>query len=194
MKNYTLNLQGEFNDALAREAIEFLESLKEEIRLNNETPGTSYDAQEKKRGKLTIWFNSSGGLGSVGFALYDYLRDFETSLSDSWTVTAIAYGIVGSACLYAYLGCGNRSALPHTQFLLHPSSVPPSGDAYFDLNRLENMKNRLEKVKDLGTQILLDRTAMDEKYVNAAIGAGATGEKILFVSEAIRLGIVNEPR
>lgn len=192
MKHYTLNLQGEFNDSLAREAIEFLESLKEEIRSDSEIGGTSCEVQ--KHGKLTILFNSSGGLGSIGFALYDYLRDFEESLIDSWTINAVACGIVGSACLYAYLGCSKRSALPHTQFLLHPSSIPPSGDGYFDLNRLENMKNRLEKVKDLGTKILLDRTSMDENCVNAAIGDKATGEKILFVSEAIRLGIVNETR
>lgn len=194
MKKYFIHFQGEFNDALMYSAVEQLEGLRQEAEnIYNKFPTDSFAHVAQRAAKVTILFNSSGGLMSVGFGLYDYLREFEKDLEYyGWSVEARALGIVGSACLYAYLGIDNRSSFLNTQFLIHPSSVPTPGDPFMDRARLGNLMSRLEKGTILGSRILEERTKMPKKMIQYAIGKERSGETIIFVPEAIEYGIVTK--
>lgn len=194
MKHYFVHFQGEFNDSLMYSAVEQLEGLRQEAeKLTREIKEDTYQARGQRKAKVTILFNSSGGLMSAGFGLYDYLQEFEKDMKRyGWAVEAQALGIVGSACLYAYLGISKRSSYPNTQFLIHPSSVPAPGDSFMDQARLGNLMNRLEKGAVLGSRILEERTKMPKAVIQRFIGKERSGETIIFVPEAIELGIVTE--
>lgn len=194
MKYYFVHFQGEFNDSLMCSAVEQLEGLRHEAeKLSMTYVEDTCQTREQRKAKVTILFNSSGGLMSVGFGLYDYLREFEHDMEHyGWAVEARAVGIVGSACFYAYLGISKRSSYPNTQFLIHPSSVPTPGDPFMDRARLGNLMNRLEKGTILGSRILEERTKMSKKMIQHSIGKERSGETIIFVPEAIEFGIVTE--
>lgn len=194
MKDYYIHLQGEFNDSLMYAAVDQMEGLKQEAeKLHREFPGDTFEDKDKRHGKVTILFSSSGGLMSVGFGLYDYLRDFEQTMACfGWEVEGKAVGIVGSACVYAYLGLDTRSAFPNTQFLLHPSSIPTPGDAFLDHATLNNLMYRLQQGSVIGTHILKERTKMSLEQIFQLIGKEKSGETILFVSEAADYGFITK--
>lgn len=194
MKHYFIHFQGEFNDSLMYSAVDQLEGIRQEAeKINKESTEDTYQSREQRKAKVTILFNSSGGLMSVGFGLYDYLQEFEKDMERyGWSVEARAVGIVGSACLYAYLGISRRSSFPNTQFLLHPSSVPAPGDPFMDRARLENLTNRLEKGTIIGSRILEERTKLSKAMIQYFIGKDRSGESIIFVPEAVEFGIVTE--
>lgn len=131
---------------------------------------------------------------SVGFGLHDYLMDFEKTMECfGWEVEGKAIGIVGSACVYAYLGLNTRSAFPNTQFLLHSSSIPTPGDTFLDQARLKNLIHRLKQGEIIGTSILKDRTNMSFEMIFQTIGDEKSGETILFVDEARQYGFITKP-
>lgn len=73
--------------------------------------------------RMHMLFNSNGGIGSYGIAVYNFLRTLPIDL------TVYNTGTISSAGVIAYLGAKRRKVSKNAYFMIHRASPAPIGAA-----------------------------------------------------------------
>ena len=122
LKNRTLTLFGEINQAVARRAAEKLLTL-------------AYESDNP----ITLYISSPGGHVESGDTIFDMVRFIKP------VVRTVGTGWVGSIATHIYLApdLENRFCLPNTRFLIHQPAGGMGGDASdIEIHAREILKTR----------------------------------------------------
>ena len=127
--------------------------------------------------ELNVHIDSYGGAISVGWAVYNVLKDFPG------TVNTVADGFVASAAVYPFLAGKRRVASPVSAFFLHQAWTNANGNA----DELRKTADELDKLNAIGLEAFA-AAGIDKERVLAL----EQEETWLTAGEALELGLATE--
>lgn len=166
---FIITISGEIND----ESYDlFLSTLNE------------YITNKKEYSGITLYITSPGGSADIGFAMYDLLKSFNTS------IYTLAIGQCASAATFLFALGEKRFSAENTSFLIHSARM------FYDLQQTPNITFYTNK-------LLLD---VNEKMCNILEGVtkpeyfdekiksviGLSQEALYNTEEMLRFGIVTD--
>lgn len=154
-----LYINGDVNDALAREFLEKIQFWNAQDDFNG--------IPREDRGVIQIYINTCGGDVVAAMQIIDVIKNSTTP------VVTIVTGTAYSAGFFISIAGHERQAFPHASFLFHQGSALVEGDAHKFLQQADNYKSTLKAIKKhvlSNTKIsseLYDKHKPDDWFMNA---------------------------
>ena len=136
------------------------------------------EADDSKK-DISLYINSPGGSVTAGLAIYDTMNFIACDVSTICIGQAASMG----ALLLASGAKGTRSALPHSEIMIHQ----PLGGAQGKSTDVEIYTRRLLRTRETLNAILSERTGKDL----ATIAADTEKDNFMSSAEALEYGLID---